>query len=302
MTIYKADMTLAMLAASMEADGGNAYRAHLRQTIPEAHDAYKSDEDGKRSHLGASVVSGDCARALWYGFRWVQRSAPAARMLRLWNRGHLEEARIIALLRSAGLNYWQYDPHTGKQFRVADHGGHYGGSTDGASQGYPEMPSEYLLTEIKTHALKYFTKLVSQGVRRAMPKHYGQMQVYMDKLGFRWGIYFAVNKNDDDIYAEFVPYDQQEAHRLSRRAHLVITSATPLPRLRDDPTWYQCKFCDFHDVCHKRLDLHRSCRTCQHAVVADNGWRCGAGTHAELLSKEQQLTACDAYAAIANDD
>lgn len=58
--------------------------------------------DGHRSHLGASLIGHNCNRYLWYVFRWVQAETFEPRMLRLFNRGHREEAAFISLLENAG--------------------------------------------------------------------------------------------------------------------------------------------------------------------------------------------------------
>lgn len=62
----------------------------------------KHFEQDFREHLGASVIGDECHRKLWYQFRWVIKSDFDARMLRLFNRGHLEEERFIDYLRGIG--------------------------------------------------------------------------------------------------------------------------------------------------------------------------------------------------------
>lgn len=64
-------------------------------------------DGGHRNHLGASLIGHDCKRYLWYIFRWAFREtykdeASHARMQRLFNRGHREEARFIEWLEGIG--------------------------------------------------------------------------------------------------------------------------------------------------------------------------------------------------------
>ena len=93
---------------------------------------YEADaSDGFRSHLGASLIGKECERALWYDFRWVTRSKHPGRLLRLFETGQLEEARMVLNLRRTGATVLEVDPETGRQFRVQAHGGHFGGSLDG---------------------------------------------------------------------------------------------------------------------------------------------------------------------------
>ena len=93
--------------------------------------AYEADRDaGFRPHLGASQVGKSCERALWYDFRWTTPARFPGRILRLFETGQLEEARIVRNLRRIGATVLEVDPETGRQWRVEAHGGHFGGSLD----------------------------------------------------------------------------------------------------------------------------------------------------------------------------
>ena len=52
-----------------------------------------------RGHLGASQVGHECPRSAWYSFRWAYLVQHGGRMLRLFNRGHEEEFRVVKWLR-----------------------------------------------------------------------------------------------------------------------------------------------------------------------------------------------------------
>src|SRR5574337_375913 len=106
-------------------------------------------------------------RSTWYSWRWAARQSfngtrdesateNQARMLRLWNRGHIEEGRFMAMLRLIGVQIYQYDSEH-RQFRVGWWGGHFGGSGDGVLVGVPDLPPGMpCLGEFKTHGLKSF--------------------------------------------------------------------------------------------------------------------------------------------------
>jgi hypothetical protein len=49
-----------------------------------------------RPHLGASLIGKECARQLWYTFRWVSSTSHRGQLLRLFRTGHLEEARMVS--------------------------------------------------------------------------------------------------------------------------------------------------------------------------------------------------------------
>jgi len=300
-----ATRTLHAISELMLRDQGASYRRALRDLLPKVEDAYRGDEDPYRSHLGASIIGRDCAREVWYSWHWVTKPQFDGRMLRLFNRGHLEEARFVALLQIIDCEVWQFDEH-GSQTRFTGHGGHYGGGLDAVIRGVPDMPSVPLLGEFKTHNDKSFQKLKAQGVRTAKFEHYVQMNQYMGGLNLSNALYLAANKNDDELYGEIVPYDRENHERFMDRARQIIEAKTAPAKINESPGWFQCKFCDHREVCHGSKQPERNCRTCVHAIAGKkNGeWLCtnpnsfdfehaNMGLH--VLTKEEQVHGCHAY-------
>lgn len=235
----------------------------------------KEFTDEHRNHIGASIIDHECSRFIWYVFRWVKFQFFDGRMLRLFNRGHLEEARFIQFLRGIGCQVWEVDPHTNKQFRIYGVQGHYGGSMDagGITPYFPDLP---MLMEFKTHNYKSFSHLLNKGsVALAKPMHYGQMCNYGKEYKFQYGLYCAVNKNDDDLYFEIVKLDWNHAHTLTNKAQDIVYAKTPPARISDQPSYFECKYCGFKDICHHGEAVEVNCRSCKQAVPADNGeWFC----------------------------
>ena len=294
--VILATQTLGAIKKAIEKDQGASFRENLGKVIPHMGDAFRGAGDGFRSHLGASLLGGDCGRALWYGFHWTKAGNFDARILRLFNRGHLEEARFIAMLLAIGCDVYQQDEQ-GRQFRISDVGGHLGGSGDGIAVGVPDVPAgQPVLAEFKTHNDKSFKKLVSEGVREAKFGHYVQMNLYMYKMGIPLALYMAVNKNDDDIYAEILQLDTITAERFLERGRVIILSKEPPAKINESPGWYRCKWCDYSDVCHKDVTPDINCRTCQHSEARDTGeWVCNLNAP-QVLTTETQIAGCAAYA------
>jgi hypothetical protein len=244
--------------------------------------AYESDaDDGHRAHLGASIIGKSCEQALWFDFRWVTKARHPGQLLRRFESGQLEEARLVANLRRAGASVLDVDPQTGRQFRVSDQAGHFGGSLDALVIRLRESPDQWHVAEFKTHNAKSYKELIEKRLRLAKPQHFDQMQIYMHLNGAVWGIYVAVNKDTDDLYLERVRYDQAHALRLTERARRVIFAAEPtLPKVSQDPTWYECRFCDHHSVCHQTkptAPVAVNCRTCLYSSpVGEVGGNDGA--------------------------
>lgn len=59
-------------------------------------------KDDPRTHLGASEIGSDCDRYLWYKFRWFFDEVFPGRMYRLFERGNLEEMRMVKWLEGIG--------------------------------------------------------------------------------------------------------------------------------------------------------------------------------------------------------
>jgi len=322
--IIPATKTLEAITAGLLKDGGNLYRKFLQLQLPTAADAYRQDDSVLRTHLGASQIGKECSRELWYGFRWAvdpksrrewhdgPHQVPicfacqkrAADMVRLLNRGHLEEPRVVALLLMIGCTIYQFD-EKGKQFKVSIFDGHFGGSCDGVQVGIPDLPvGTPSLVEIKTSNDKNFDKLAKSGVKVVKPEHFYQMQTYMGGLNLTVAIYIAVNKNDDEIWAELVYFDQEVYAAIQAKAKTIVYLNMPPSKISNNPSWHKCAFCEAKHLCHKTLDATgkvpepvRNCRTCIFSKpVADSLWLCGQTD--TTLNKDQQIAGCGKYTRI----
>lgn len=248
------------------------------QTVTAIYDAWaKRNDEPPRAYLGGSVIGRECERALWYAFRWCANEKFDGRMLRLFDRGQREEAVFVADLRAIGAKVIEVDPATGKQFRFTAVAGHAGGSMDAVAVGLPDAPKTWHVCEFKTHNAKSFAVLVKDGVQKAKPEHYAQMQLYMRWAQLTRALYLAVNKDTDELYAERVHFDAEFAERLEAKAERVIFAPEPPPGISADPAFYKCKFCPASAVCHTAKLPPASCRTCLHATPERDGdgrWSC----------------------------
>ena len=309
MQVWRANKTLEAIDNAICADGGNKFRHWQGRVFPHVGDAYREDEDTYRTHLGASVIGGKCVRSIWFGWRWAHKRPPRgkkgepkaraeSRMRRLWNRGHLEEARFISLLLTIGVQVYQQDAD-GNQYRISNLGGHFSGSGDGILFGVPDLPLGVpCLGEFKTHSAKSFDDLDAFGVREAKPEHYVQMQEYMHHFGLVYALYLAVNKDTDELYAEIVQYDRPTADHFLERARQIIFvhNNRPPPRVRGaNPGFFQCKhLCDYPDVCFHTVPVDRNCRTCANVLFHEEGFVACTATGA-ILDKPAQLAGCGQY-------
>lgn len=297
MTVYLAEKTLAEIERVIKADQGNSYRFYLEQVIPHIGDAYRQDTDPFRSHMGASGIGAECARDIWYSFRWATMNHFDGQLLRLFNRGHLEEARFIAMLLCIGVRVYQQD-EKGDQFRISDAGGHFGGSGDGKLYNLPDLPDAEVLGEFKTLSTKYAPKLEANGCEDEKFQHYVQMQVYMKKMGIGIALYMSVDKNNDKLYGELVPLNSEVADEFIQRGVTLTFAMEPPAQISKSPGYYKCRFCNHKPVCKLDAVPVRSCRSCISAVpMPDGTWSCSdTGSPMQgTIDKSIQLIACDRY-------
>lgn len=265
-------------------------------------DAWCANEfdDGPRWHLGSSLLGRDCSRYLWYVYRWCHHKKHDGRQQRLFQRGHLEENRFIEYLKGIGCETWN-ETEDGKQFRISGVMGHYGGSLDGILR----LPARYgidcaaFLNEFKTQGTgAKFTALKKNGVKVEKYEHFAQMCQYGRKYEFKYAIYMATNKNDDDLHIEVVKLDWAIGEEMEKKAAFIIMKQEPPTKLSENPTYRDCSYCDMAGICHKGEAVDRNCRSCSFAVPVENGeWHCNK--HKENIPREFVPNACPSYNAIA---
>ena len=256
----------------------------------------KGRKEKPRSHLGASVIGHKCERWIWLSFRWAVREDFEGRILRLFRRGQDEENYVYKDLDAAGLHVQPVDPNTGKQFNFAE--GFFAGSMDGIIRsGVPEAPKAPHILEIKTHSVKSFDALVKDGVKKSKPQHYDQMQTYMRyRLPINRALYFAVCKDDDRIYTERIDYDAKHAEKLREKAHRIIAMHRPPEKISEDATWFECKYCAAHDLCHVgKITKHANCRTCCHFTATPEGKAMCSHWESEIPTLDAQIAGCECH-------
>ena len=290
-----AEKTLSAIDAMLEKDGGAKYRTFLKEAFDELQDAFSGKSETPRFHLGASVIGKECKRELWYSFRRCAKPKPEARVIRIFNRGHLEEARFVAMLRAIGVNVAQYSSD-GRQYGFEYWHGHFAGSCDGiALNGIPDLPDANVLLEFKTHNKDSFKALQKDGVEKSKPEHYVQMCVYMHYLGLQHALYMAVNKNDDALHLEIVDANSEVAEAAIKKAgEIILATEPPDAPPAYSPAFYKCKFCNNYEQCHYGEAVNRHCRTCANGSPHVSGeWYCLK--HERVIEKKKQLRSCDDY-------
>lgn len=271
----------------------------------------KFDAEPARGYLGASAIGNPCSRALWYSFRWAAQPEFSGRLYRLFQSGHLQEPRVYADLRTAGVTVYDVNPSTGEQWSFSEPttAHHFCGNCDGIVTGVPQAPKSPHILEIKTSSDKLFAALQKDGVLKSKPSHFAQMQIYMHwsiaqfgDNGCRRALYVVINKNTDDIYTERLEYSEDIAQALINKAMSIITTGEPPVGISDDPTRFDCKFCDYHALCFGTAAPAATCRSCVHVtpevIESSHGdWSC-AKDGSNFIPLDFQRTGCSSHRVI----
>ena len=240
---------------------------------------WKEESNKERTHLGASVIGKECPRAVALSYRKASPDAAVdGRMVRLFNRGHMEEARLAACLQVAGFQLKLISKDGGQ---ISYKTGDLQGSVDGVIR---LQDGSLAVLEFKTMNRRAWEKLEKDG--QIKPEHLAQMQCGMHGLGLKRAMYLASCKDTDAIQVYLVDYDGEPTEFLNLASD--ITHGLIPPKLVD--TDFRCRFCDHKAFCHGDASPIASCRTCVHASFGGNGVvTCGIGKGGTL---------CDNYAPI----
>lgn len=256
-----------------------AWRRLIADTLATMDDWRRGDES-ERSHLGASVIGVGCATRVALDYRHASQDRPDGRLIRLFNRGHMEEARLVAALTVAGI----------KCKTVSKHGGQISYELEGVSgsvDGVARLPDGRLtVLEFKTMAQRPFDELTKTGVIK--DQHMTQMQCGMAGLGLGVALYVAVHKDTDRIAVFEVAADASIASEADDLAFRVVRGEIPEPEF---PRGHSlCRYCPHKAICHEGVEPVARCETCVHAVTDGNGkWSCGLG---------KPMSLCDNYVPI----
>jgi len=248
---------------------------------------YESKPQEHRPHMGASLIGHACDRSIWLTWRWALKPSFNGRILRLFDTGKREESRLVEELRGIGADVWDTNPETGDQWRVSAFNGHFGGSLDGVAKGLPEAPKSAAVLEFKTHSNKSYNDMAKKGVKESKPQHFDQMTIYMGLMGIDRAMYMAVNKDTDEVYAEWVHFDKNRFDVLMAKVETLIELTSAPERISEDAAYFVCKMCSFHKHCHGQIAAEANCRTCCHASPIENAaWSCAK--HGKLSENVQR--------------
>jgi hypothetical protein len=234
------------------------FTKHLNQLLDEAL-LEEQKLKPKRNYLGASRLGAECTRALQYEFMG-RDPAHSARILRVFETGHLFEELVIQWLRLADLEILTKDKN-GNQFAFSAASGRIAGHIDGVVMAAPSALGMACpaLFEAKSMNNKSWQETAKRGLVLSKPLYAAQIalyQAYMEEnfpgISQNPCLFTAVNKDTSEVYHELVPFDGELAQRISDKAVNIIRATEVgelLPKGFSSSDTYQCKICPYKEEC-----------------------------------------------------
>jgi hypothetical protein len=220
---------------------GERINARIDAALAEARNA-----EPRRTYIGASMLGDPCARRVAYAWRGEPGALLEGRSLRIFETGHALERLLASWMERAGFDLRTIDPATGGQYAFRD--GPVEGHADGIIVSGPDLGFDYpVLWEAKGLNDRSWQDIAKMGVRIARPVYYSQCSLYTAYFDVGACLFSVLNKNDQSIYHELIPFDLAEAQRLVDRAVGIVRGWLP-PRLALAPARI-CACCRFNVQC-----------------------------------------------------
>ena len=270
-----------LIAERVQYFNREAYQHKLRELLSKYH---PGKTDYVPQHIGVTSLIRPCARRAWYDYRWASDVRPLQRHWLLFQRGHLEEYRIVAALAASHLSVVFQDAAR-LRFYAANR------AVSGVADALlVEAPQTWHVLEMKTANAASFRALQKQQ-GDAWAAYYKQIQMYLYGMGCDRGVLIVVNKNDDSWGLRDVERDQTVIDELlDVKVAMILDSERLPPRIAESPDYYQCKMCPHAQVCWLDKPLNKRCRNCRSATNEGERWHCRM--HDKDLSTEEQWAAC----------
>jgi len=194
-----------------------------------------------RGYIGCSQIGHACDRYIWLNKYGQMTWEVSVRKQRIFERGHLEEKRVFALI-----EYLEGITIDESQGWFLDE--HLEGSCDGILR---DRNGERYILEIKTMNDAAFRALKKYGLGKSNAIYWAQCQAYMHLSGIPKTIFLAVNKNDESMYEELIAYDPLEAEGLMAKAQRIDQLTREPEGIYDHNKKPQsCFQCQFHQHCY----------------------------------------------------
>lgn len=226
-------------------------------TILDAALLAKRSTQERRAYLGASAVGESCERRVQFEFVGVPKEKDfKPDTLRKFDFGHMGEELAKGWFQAAGFKLTNINQRTGRPFGFEQLDGRFRGHVDGVFLDGPKVEGVGYpcLWETKSVGAKTFREIAKHGLKKSRPGYYSQVAVYAAylELTAHPTIFTVTNLDSGEQIHLLIPFDGEEAQRMSDRAVRIIQAADAgdlLPRPFPNADYFECKWCSFAERC-----------------------------------------------------
>ncbi len=237
-----------------EAAASDAINGHLDAAL-----LLKRSKQERRQYLGASAIGDACERRAQFDYVGCDRDPDGEfkpKTLRKFDFGHMGEELARAWFQDAGFKLTNTNQRTGRPFGFQQLDGRFRGHVDGVFLDGPKIEGVGYpcLWETKSTSAKTFREVAKHGLKKSRPGYYAQVAIYAAYLDLTEHptIFTVTNLDSGEQLHLLIPFDAEEAQRMSDRAVRIIKAADAgelLPRPFGSADYFECKFCSFSERC-----------------------------------------------------
>lgn len=181
--------------------------------------------------------AGKCARSIFFKFKKAPRKELEARVLRMFDHGnHIHQLIMNALSAVRKIHLVAAEINIPPQEIIS-----------GRADAILSLDNELYILDIKSINSMIFGKL-----KAPKEDHTNQLQLYLHFFNIPKGIILYVSKDTQDLKEFLVSYDAKVSEKLLKNLQglktKIETDTIPQP-LPEKPDNWQCKYCQFADIC-----------------------------------------------------
>ncbi len=192
------------------------------------------ERDREQNHFYITDA-GKCGRAIFFKFKNVPREKMTPQVLRMFDHGDYVQMQMLSTLFSLGIV-------RASEIRIPPQE-----LISGRADAIITLNNDLYVVDFKSMNSMIFAKLTE-----AKEENINQIQLYLHYFKIPKGILLYVNKNTLELKEFLVEYNPALAKNLlANLAELkkeIDTNIVP-ERLTDYPDNWQCKYCQFKDIC-----------------------------------------------------
>jgi len=203
----------------------------------------KAKEESKEPPRFHPSSIGKCSRAIAMGMLGYECIPPDAHALRIFANGDSMHTRYQQWLAEIGIL-------VAAEFSIKNDKLRISARPDAlVSVDHMEADTPIAIAELKSMNAKGFARLVQTNTPKE--EHVMQLQLYMHLTGIHLGVIIVENKDTQDLWEYWTDYDPAMANKLVEKIMMVNVCVDEgmLPDREYEQTSFQCRYCDYREIC-----------------------------------------------------